>query len=182
SPMAAADFKAGQTAYEAGDYETALAQWQPLADAGDPRAQFGLGTMYASGFGVALDDAQAFHWLGLAAEQGNVQAQYQLGVMHQNGWGVPMSSEQAADWFVQAAEQGLTDAQVALGQIYAAEYDGLFDAAKSYQWLAIAAKLGDLNATNKRDDIARKLSAEQIEEADLAVTEWLTAHPSLRAE
>ena len=38
-----ADFQAGQAAYKRGDYETALREWRPLADQGDPVAQSNLG-------------------------------------------------------------------------------------------------------------------------------------------
>ena len=49
----------GLEAYESADYETALAIWQPLAEAGDADSQFGLGQMYGSGVGVEMDDALA---------------------------------------------------------------------------------------------------------------------------
>lgn len=182
SPLAADDFAAGQKAYEVGNYETALGVWQPLAEAGDSRAQFGLGTMYANGFGVPLDDAQAFHWLGLSAEQEYAQAQYKLGVMHQNGWGVPMNDEQAAAWYKRAAEHGLTDAQVALGRIYAASYGEFFDPVEAYKWFSIASELNDMNAVSKCADVAKTLSPEQIAQTDLLVSEWLQAHASLLEE
>jgi len=182
SPFAAADFDAGQKAYGIGDYETALREWQPLAEAGDKRAQFGLGTMYANGFGVALDDAQAFHWLELSAAQEYAEAQYKLGVMHQNGWGVPMSDKEAAGWFGRAAELGHTDAQIALGRICAASYGDFFDPVTAYKWFAIAVKLNDMDAVNKLADVAKELSPEQIAQADVLVSEWLQAHASSQEE
>ena len=54
-----ADIAKGQVAYDSGDYQTAIAEWQPLAEAGQAAGQFGMGLIYANGFGVALDDAQA---------------------------------------------------------------------------------------------------------------------------
>ena len=42
SPIAwGADFATGQEAYDTGDYETTLAEWRPLAEAGDADGQFG---------------------------------------------------------------------------------------------------------------------------------------------
>ncbi|MGH8223251.1 MAG: tetratricopeptide repeat protein, partial [Woeseiaceae bacterium] len=93
-----ADFEAGFAAYSRGDYETALAEWQPLAEQGDASSQFGLGLLYANGFGVAMDDAQALKWYGLAADQGHAEAQYNLGVMYQNGWGVEQSDADTVKW------------------------------------------------------------------------------------
>src|ERR1700681_4350234 len=40
---AAADVEAGLNAYDQHDYATALAQWQPIAERGDPHAQYNLG-------------------------------------------------------------------------------------------------------------------------------------------
>ena len=52
SPSAwGADVTKGQDAYNSGDYQTAIAEWQPLAESGDAEAQFGMGLLYANGFG-----------------------------------------------------------------------------------------------------------------------------------
>lgn len=180
--LVAADVDAGFAAYRAGNYEAALEEWQPLAEEGDARAQFGLGSLYADGFGVAMDDAQALDWFGRSAGQGYPNAQYRLGVMHQNGWGVPMSDESAASWFEKAAEQGFTEAQVALGQVYAAGYSPLFDPVKAYKWFAIAVALDNFDAKIKLEDITSQLSAEQIGEAQQLTTEWLQAYRARNAE
>ena len=63
------DFEAGWAAYDAGDYETALKEWLPLAEQGDAYAQGSLGMMYANGEGVPQDYTEAKKWFGLAAEQ-----------------------------------------------------------------------------------------------------------------
>ena len=42
-PPARADYAAGAKAFRAKDYAAALAAWQPLAEGGHLRAQFGLG-------------------------------------------------------------------------------------------------------------------------------------------
>lgn len=180
--LAAADVDAGFAAYKSGDYETALKEWQPLAEAGDARAQFGLGALYADGFGVPMDDVQALDWFGRAAEQGNANAQYRLGVMHQNGWGVPMSDESASGWYQKAAEQGFTQAQVALGQVYAASYSALFDPVKAYQWFAVAMELDDIDGKVKLEEIAPQLSPEQTEQAKQLTNEWLQAHRARTAD
>ena len=52
---------------EAGDFQTALKEWKPLADQGHAGAQYNLGLMYADGRGVPEDDAEAAGWLRLAA-------------------------------------------------------------------------------------------------------------------
>src|SRR4051795_1066677 len=84
----AADFKAGLDAYSRGDFAAALKEWQPIATAGDPQAQYNLGLLYARGQGVTQDYAQAAQWYEKAAVQGVPAAQYNLGVMYANGQGV----------------------------------------------------------------------------------------------
>jgi putative transposase len=56
-----ADFQAGMDAYNGRDYATALRERRPLAEQGDPRAQFRLGLLYENGNGVPRDFAKARH-------------------------------------------------------------------------------------------------------------------------
>lgn len=176
-----ADFAAGQRAYNSGDYETALTEWQPLADAGDADGQFGLGLLYANGFGVDLDDVQALHWYGLAAGQGHAQAQYNLAVMHANGWGVPQSDTEAFRWYILAAEQGVVEAQTAVGKMYLRGFGVEQDDVQAHKWFSIAAELGDFGAASDRDDLAGKMAPEKLAEATGLATSWLEAHPGLVA-
>ena len=62
--------------------------WRPLAQSGDPSAQYRLGVMYAEGKGVASNDAEAALWFERAAEQGEPMAQYNLGASYVEGTGV----------------------------------------------------------------------------------------------
>ena len=73
----AQDLDAGLKAAQAGDFQTALKEWKPLADQGHADAQFFLGVMYADGRGVPEDDAEAVRWFRLAADQGHAYAQPQ---------------------------------------------------------------------------------------------------------
>ena len=77
-----AGFDEGLAAYERGDYESALREWEPLADQGGAQAQTRLGSMYATGDGVPMDYPKAARWYQNAAEQGNAEAQVALGNMH----------------------------------------------------------------------------------------------------
>ena len=78
---------AGLDAAKRGDYETALAEFRPLAEQGHAEVQYNLGEMYRNGQGVPEDDQEAAKWFGLAAEQGDASAQYNLGVMYYKGQG-----------------------------------------------------------------------------------------------
>ena len=80
-----AGLDAGLKAAQAGDFQTALKEWKPLADQGHAYAQYYLGLMYANGEGVVEDDAEAVRWYRLAADQGLADAQVFLGLMYANG-------------------------------------------------------------------------------------------------
>ena len=78
----AADFDSGYRAYKKGDYATALKEWRLLAEQGDARAQYNLGSMYYKGEGIPQDAKEAVKWYRLAAEQGISDAQGYLGCMY----------------------------------------------------------------------------------------------------
>jgi TPR repeat protein len=65
----AADKGTALDAYARGDYATAAKRWRPLAEAGNPEAQFLLGTLYARGQGVQQDRVEAYKWYAAAAAQ-----------------------------------------------------------------------------------------------------------------
>ena len=69
-----ADFDKGFSAYQKGDYATALPEWTPLAEQGYATAQHNLGVMYANGEGVEKNLTEAMKWYRKAAEQGNENA------------------------------------------------------------------------------------------------------------
>jgi len=77
-PARAGDLETGRQAIMAGKYEQALQILQPLAEAGDAGAQVALGAMFAQGFGVPRDLAQARSWFSKSARQGNEKARFNL--------------------------------------------------------------------------------------------------------
>jgi len=172
----------GLHAYDSADYDTALAIWQPLAEAGDAESQYGLGMMYGNGFGVMMDDALALKWYGLAAEQGHANAQLNLGVMYQNGWGVAPNEEQAIVYYSMAAEQGIPEAMLALGRHFSMDFSEAYDPVKAYKWYSLAAKLNVIDANAKREYIAAKMSATQVADGDGLVDAWSNVHKNLFAK
>ena len=75
-----ADLQDGLDAYDGGDYETALREWQPLAEQGTSTAQFMLGVLYGDGEGVTQDYVRAYMWSDIAALQGHEAAKFNRGV------------------------------------------------------------------------------------------------------
>ena len=68
---AGADLQKGWTAYQSGNFATALREWRPLAEKGNADAQYLVGGMYATGQGVIRDWVFAHMWGNLAASNGN---------------------------------------------------------------------------------------------------------------
>ena len=69
SSALSADIQKGIAAYSVGNYEAAIAEWQPLAENGNAEGQYWLGTLYSNGMGVPQSDEIALKWFRLAADQ-----------------------------------------------------------------------------------------------------------------
>ena len=54
APVSAQDVQSGIAAWQAGDYNAAVQQWRPLADAGNADAQFNLAQAYRLGRGAGV--------------------------------------------------------------------------------------------------------------------------------
>ena len=147
-----------------------LSHWQQRAEKGSANAQFNLGAMYDSGDGVPEDDAQAAKWYQQAADQGHVNAQFNLGVMYARGEGVTENAAEAASWYRKAADQGDYRAQYNLGVLYANGEGVPQSNSESYVWLNIAAMSGHRNLATKRDRAAERLTAAELDLAQLRAT------------
>ncbi len=99
-------FAEGLEAYDAGDFETAIEAWRPLAEAGDLEAQVSVAEFYLNGLGVTTDPAAAVAWYRRAAEAGDPVAQLNLGDLYARGLGVAPDPVEAFVWFDLAAQQG----------------------------------------------------------------------------
>ena len=152
-------------AYKAGDYEVALKSWEPLAETGDAYAQVNLGVMYSQGHGVVQDDKEAFKWFKLAAEQGYSPGQWRLAIMYKTGTGVVQNYEEAAKLYKLVAEQGDAYAQNALGFMFSNGFGVPQDNVKAYLWFTVAGDSGYGHGSRYRDQIAKKMTPEDITKA-----------------
>jgi hypothetical protein len=94
-PAGAEPFMSAVDAYLRGDFATTIRLMRPLADQGDPNAQFILAGAYYAG----QNYNDAIQWYRRAANQGHADAQSQLGEMYLSGQGAPQSYVQARLWF-----------------------------------------------------------------------------------
>jgi hypothetical protein len=148
------EFAAAKSAYDTGDYGEAARLVRPLAQQGNPGAQFLMGQMLFFGLGLERDDKQAASWYGLAAQAGNTEAQYRLGYLHATGQGVAYDAAAAERYWLAAAAKGHRGAIVALSDFY---HEGLYrkeDEVLARRWLNRAAMTGDTEAMYK---LARRL-------------------------
>lgn len=136
---ALADFESGWIAYQKGDFRTALGAWRPLAQSGDPRAQFNLGHLYDEGKGVTQDAARAVEWWRKAAEQGFVDAQINLANSMSAGDGVKQDFNEAAAWLARAAESGSARSQYKLGKMFSYGIGVPKNHTKAFEWIMKAA-------------------------------------------
>lgn len=108
---AAADVKAGVDAWSAGDYTTAVLQWQGPAQNGDADALFNLAQAYRLGRGVDADIRRARELYAEAANKGHIKAADNYGLLlFQQG-----EQSSAMPLIQAAADRGDPRAQYVLG-------------------------------------------------------------------
>ena len=142
------------------------------AQKGDASSQNSLGLMYDNGQGVPQDYVQSMKWFRLAADQGFANAQYNLAVMYDNGQGVPKDYVQAVKWYRLAADQGAASAQNNLGLMYAKGQGVPQDYVLAYMWINLAAAQGNADTTENRDLVAKKMTPQQIAQAQELARNW----------
>ncbi|WP_029041646.1 peptidoglycan-binding protein [Cucumibacter marinus] len=160
----------GQTVEQ--DLDEAFKWYERAATAGFAPAQYRLGSLYENGRGVAKDLEQARLWYERAAEAGNRMAMHNLASLFASGALDSQDFTKAAHWFESAAQLGVKDSQFNLGMLYARGLGVEQDFSKSYQWFAIAALDGDKDAEQARDDIARSLDPEALQNVQTLVDAW----------
>ena len=174
----------------------AAAKWYRLAaEGGSAVAQYRLAGMYREGKGVHRDLDEAARWYRHAADQNHVGSMVSLGLMHQHGEGVPKDHVKAEKRYRDAVRQGyraikganakpsmetavvILDtamATQALGSMYERGDGPPPNFARAYMWYSIGLTLTD-SPMNKTvlDELAKKMSVEQIAEGKREAREWL---------
>ena len=167
--------KASETwaAYIAGDYEAALKEWRPLAEAGDTSAQVYLGIMHNQGHGVPQDDQEAVRWYKLAAEKGYSPAQWRLAVLYKTGTGIIQDYQEAVRLYKLVAEAGDAYAQNALGEMFRNGLGVSEDKVMAYVWFDISGSNGYELGKTYRDQMARKMTSQEITKAQTMVSKCI---------
>ena len=164
----------------------ALNSLNGMAEQGDAKVQFILGSMYEKGTGVRQDKGKAVEWyrqaaaqghidalnsLNSMAEQGDAEVQFILGSMYEKGTGVRQDKGKAVEWYQKAAAQGHADAlnslnrmaeqgdakvQFILGGMYEKGIGARQDKGKAVEWYQKAAAQGHADALNSLNRMAEQ--------------------------
>jgi localization factor PodJL len=151
------------------NYDEAAKWYDRAAQAGVVPAIFRLGTLYEKGLSVKKDVEVARRYYMQAAERGNAKAMHNLAVLDADGGGKGANYKNASQWFRKAADRGVADSQFNLGILYARGIGVDQNLAESFKWFSLAAAQGDADSVRKRDDIAKRLDAQSLAAAKLAI-------------
>ncbi len=106
------------------------------------------------------------------ANQGDAAAQHYLGVMYGEGKGVAQDYAEAMKWYRLAADQGDADAQYNLGGMYFSGHGVARNYIQAYMWVTLAAAQGNENASKGLEILEKKMSPDQIAQAQRLAREW----------
>jgi localization factor PodJL len=150
-------------------YDDAAKWYDRSAQAGVVPAVFRLGTLYEKGLSVKKDIDIARRYYLQSAERGNAKAMHNLAVLDADGGGKGANYKSASQWFRKAADRGVADSQFNLGILYARGIGVEQNLAESFKWFSLAAAQGDADSVRKRDDVAKRLDAQSLAAAKLAI-------------
>lgn len=172
-------------------YGLAALQKEPLvtADGKDIRAaaQYQLAFMYFQGHGVQQNFTEAMKWFRTAAEAGDAQAEFFLGfILRSNGGKAdafricpkcPADDAEALKWLRKAADQGVPEARSNLGFMYENGEGVPQDYVRAHMWFNLAAAIAKPKdremMARYRDDLATKMTPEQVAEAQRLAREYV---------
>lgn len=162
----------GRQAYMRGDFAAAIALWRPLAETGSTEAQCWMGSLYANGEGVAVDDAEALKWYLLAAEGGSPAAQANVGAFYGMGRGTSKDVTRAAEWLKRAAEGGDPNGLFNLAVLYSKGEGVGQDLSKAAQCYLKAAERGHYPSQSRLGHLYAKGIG--VERDSIQAYVWLT--------
>jgi len=162
--QSAISFDDALSAYNAGNYELALAYAKIAGAAGDNDSQVLAGTILMNGEAGLINDIEAVDWFKKAAMNNNSDAQLALGRMALKMRGGLIESD-ALTYFSAASQAGRIEARRAIGEMYQKGIGIERDPEKAKIWLRQAADGGDISG-------ARKMGDSLIESDPKAALQW----------
>jgi TPR repeat protein len=108
-----------------------------------------------------------------AARSGNADAEELIAVMYAMGLGVERDDVRAFDWYLRSSLKGHPGAQSGVGWYYEVGR-GLPapDLVRAYTWYVLSAIGGDPDAAISQEEVAKKMTPEQIEKAHILINDY----------
>lgn len=142
------NFLLGRALDVAAQFDDARHFYERASELGYPIADFTLGSLYRTGFGVERDLSRAAELWMMAAEQGLQVAQVGMARLYRRGWGVRQSYPDMLRWLEHLEAQNYPQALDVLGNLYR---QGIFveqDLARAFEFYRRASVQGYANATS----------------------------------
>jgi uncharacterized protein len=122
---------------------------------------------------VPQDFSLALKSFNEAAVKGSVTAIHNLGLMYSRGLGVQQDEVEGFRRLKIAADYGFPASQFIVGWTYAHGKSSIpQDFVRAHMWFNLSAAAGNTDAVKARDDLAKKMSASQIAEAQQLARQW----------
>ncbi len=96
--------------------------------------------------------------------------------MYDTGLGVAQDYKEAVKWYRLSAEQGDAKAQLNLGLMYATGQGVIQNYIQAHMWFNIAGANGYEDGRKNRDIIEKRMTPDQIAEAQKLAREWMEKH------
>jgi hypothetical protein len=164
-PVLADRYDGAMASYDARRFAEALREFEALAAAGVPQAEFMLGVMYEYGDGVQASYSDAVRWYEDAAEHGLTSAETRLGILYIDGTGVSPDPRRARQWLERAARKRDPLALVTLGELYAKGQGVSQSLEDAYAYYLLAKAIGSPKADAAIADLDSMLSPGRRAEA-----------------
>jgi hypothetical protein len=154
-----------------------------LAESGNTFAALVLAEVLFDGKGGLNKNAgAAFEWARKAAEAGNPYGYYQMSQFYYQGIGQPLNYSEAVRCATVAADHDVPESQLSLGDLYGRGQSFVVkDLVRAYMLLSLAATNprfasdGDAQrkvAAQRRDEVAREMTPQQMQTAQRETSEW----------
>ncbi len=135
------------------------------ADMGFDRSAYLYARLSDEGGFVEKDIDSAVKYYEKSATANNPLAQDRLADLNYEGIGTIQDYSVAIDLYAKAAEEGVVNSQKKLAYMYASAEGTEVDPVKAHYWYNIAASLGDEEAKENRDKIAKLMTQDQLKKA-----------------
>jgi uncharacterized protein len=164
-----AGLKEGAIAYSRGDFATALRELKPLAEQGQPLAQYLVGVSQVNAKPPLGNVGEGEDWLKKAAGQGQIAAMRYLGELNLFA---KKDRAEARRWLLQAADRGDAEAQhlMAIYLLDGPEADA--SRGEAYMWLHLAAERGHVLSGVMLTTVRPPFSPEQRADGLRRAGEW----------